>query len=54
MKAYTYSKSSPAKAAFAAYPEDDVAVVILTNLQSSMPERSIDRVAAYYIPGFPE
>jgi CubicO group peptidase (beta-lactamase class C family) len=43
-----------AKAAFAVYPEDDVAVVILTNLQGSMPERFIDRVAAYYIPGFPE
>jgi CubicO group peptidase (beta-lactamase class C family) len=34
--------------------QDNVAVVILTNLQGSMPERFIDRVAAYYIPGFPE
>jgi CubicO group peptidase (beta-lactamase class C family) len=43
-----------AKAAFAVYPQDDVAIVILTNLQGSMPERFIDRVAAYYIPGFAE
>jgi len=50
----SYVPFGGAKAAFAMYPEDDVAVVILTNLQGSMPERFIDRVAAYYIPGFPE
>jgi len=50
----SYVPFGGAKAAFAVYPEDDVAVVILTNLQGSMPERFIDRVAAYYIPGFPE
>jgi CubicO group peptidase (beta-lactamase class C family) len=48
----SYVPFGGAKAAFAVYPEDDVAVVILTNLQGSMPERFIDRVAAYYIPGF--
>jgi hypothetical protein len=42
-----------AKAAFAMYRQDDVAVV-MTNLQGSMPERFIDKVAAYYIPGFQE
>jgi uncharacterized membrane protein YgcG len=41
-------------AALAMYPEHDVAVVILRNLQGSMPERFIDRVAAYYIPVFLE
>ncbi len=50
----SYVPFGGAKAAFAIYPQDDVAVVILTNLQGSMPERFIDRVAAYYIPGFPE
>jgi CubicO group peptidase (beta-lactamase class C family) len=50
----SYVPFGGAKAAFAMYPEDDVGVVILTNLQGSMPERFIDRVAAYYIPGFPE
>jgi CubicO group peptidase (beta-lactamase class C family) len=50
----SYVPFGGAKAAFAVYPEDDVAVVILTNLQGSMPERFIDRVAGFYIPGFPE
>lgn len=50
----SYAPYGGAKAAFAVYPEDDVAVVILTNLQGSMPERFIDRVAAFYIPGFGE
>jgi CubicO group peptidase (beta-lactamase class C family) len=50
----SYVPFGGAKAAFAVYPADDVAVVILTNLQGSMPERFIDRVAGYYIPGFPE
>jgi len=50
----SYVPFGGAKAAFAVYRQDDVAVVILTNLQGSMPERFIDRVAAHYIPGFPE
>ncbi len=32
------------------YPDDDLAVVILTNLQGAFPESFIDEVAAYYIP----
>jgi CubicO group peptidase (beta-lactamase class C family) len=32
------------------YPADDVAVVILTNLQGAFPESFIDEVAGYYIP----
>ena len=50
----SYVPFGGAKAAFAVYSEDDVAIVILTNLQGSMPERFIDRVAAFYIPGFAE
>jgi CubicO group peptidase (beta-lactamase class C family) len=50
----SYVPFGGAKVAFAVYPEDDVAVVILTNLQGSMPERFIDRVAGFYISGFPE
>ena len=33
------------------YPEDDLAVVILTNLKGAFPESFIDGVAGYYIPG---
>jgi CubicO group peptidase (beta-lactamase class C family) len=33
------------------YPGDDLAVVILTNLQGAFPESFIDGVAGYYIPG---
>jgi CubicO group peptidase (beta-lactamase class C family) len=39
------------RAAFYLYPDDDVAVVILTNLAGSAPEELIDKVASYYIPG---
>jgi len=52
-KHMSYMPQGGAKAAIAVYPEDDLAIVILTNLQGSMPERFIDRVAAYYIPDFP-
>jgi CubicO group peptidase (beta-lactamase class C family) len=38
------------RAAFYIYPDDDVAVVILTNLAGSYPEELIDQVAAWYIP----
>ena len=36
--------------AFFVYPEDDLAIVILTNLAGSNPETFIDEVAGYYIP----
>jgi tetratricopeptide (TPR) repeat protein len=38
------------RSAFFVYPDDDRAVVILTNLQGSNPESFIDEVAGYYIP----
>ena len=37
-------------AAFFVYPDDDLAVVILTNLNGADPESFIDEVAGYYIP----
>jgi len=40
-----------ARSAFFIYPEDRVAVVILTNLAGSYPEDSIDRIAALWAPG---
>lgn len=39
-----------ARSAFAIYPEDDLAIVILTNLVLSNPEQLMDAVAGYYIP----
>lgn len=41
------------RAAFAIYPDDGVAVVILTNLTGTFPEDFIDKVAAIYAPDLP-
>jgi CubicO group peptidase (beta-lactamase class C family) len=40
------------RAAFAVYPQDGVAVIILTNLAGANPEELLDQVAANYITGF--
>ncbi|HJR75046.1 MAG TPA: serine hydrolase [Luteimonas sp.] len=40
-----------ARSAFYLYPEDHVAVVILTNLAGAYPEDEIDRIASYWAPG---
>ena len=39
------------RAAFYLYPEQDVAIVILTNLAGAFPEDFVDRIAALYAPG---
>ncbi len=39
------------RAAVSIYPEQDVAVVILTNLSGAYPEDMIDKVASIYAPG---
>ncbi|MYM87800.1 serine hydrolase [Rugamonas sp. FT82W] len=39
------------RSAFYIYPEDDLAVVILTNLAGAAPEQMIDVVAGYFLPG---
>lgn len=39
-----------ARSAFYLYPEDRVAVVILTNLAGAYPEDEIDRIAGYWAP----
>jgi CubicO group peptidase (beta-lactamase class C family) len=40
------------RAAFAVYPEDGVAVILLSNLAGANPEELLDQIAAVYIPGF--
>ena len=32
------------------YPDDDLAVVVLTNLQGSQPERMLDQIASFFVP----
>ncbi len=38
-------------AALFIYPDDDLPVVILTNLQGAHPESFVDEVACYFVPG---
>lgn len=40
-----------ARSAFFVYPEQDLAVVILTNLAGAQPEQMIDVVASHFLPG---
>ncbi len=42
------------RSAFFVYPDDDLAVVVLTNLSGGSPEELIDQVASYFIPGLRE
>jgi CubicO group peptidase (beta-lactamase class C family) len=42
------------RSAFYAYPDDDLAVVILTNLSGADPENFIDEVAGHFIPSLLE
>jgi CubicO group peptidase (beta-lactamase class C family) len=42
------------RAAFVVYPDDDMAVVVLTNLAGAFPEEFIDELAGFYVPGIPE
>lgn len=42
------------RAAFFVYPEDDLAVVVLTNLAGAFPEEFIDELAGFYVPEIPE
>lgn len=39
-----------ARSAFYVYPEDDLAVIVLTNLQGAQPQSFIDEVAGHYLP----
>lgn len=45
-----YMPSGGGKAAFAIYPDDDLAIIVLTNLSWDMTPDRMDAVAAYYIP----
>jgi CubicO group peptidase (beta-lactamase class C family) len=38
------------RSAFYVYPDDDLAVIILTNLAGAQPEQLIDTVAGFYVP----
>jgi len=42
------------RAAFFVYPEDGLAVVVLTNLAGAFPEEFIDELAGFYVPEIPE
>lgn len=42
------------RAAFFVYPEDELAVVVLTNLAGAFPEEFIDELAGFYVPEIPE
>lgn len=42
------------RAAFFVYPEDDLAVVVLTNLAGAFPEEFIDELAGFYVPAIPD
>jgi CubicO group peptidase (beta-lactamase class C family) len=42
--------SGGARAGFFVYPDDDLAVVVLTNLQGAQPEQLVEGVAALYLP----
>jgi hypothetical protein len=44
-----YMPTGGGKAAFGVYPDDDLAVVILTNLSWDEPVQKVEGVAAYYI-----
>lgn len=39
-----------ARSAFYVYPDDDLAVIVLTNLAGAQPEQLIDTVAGFYVP----
>lgn len=43
-----------ARSAFYIYPDDDLAVVILTNLSGAAPEDLMDTVAGFYLPALRE
>lgn len=36
------------------YPDDDLGIIVLTNLQGASPEYMMDRLAAAYVPGMDE
>lgn len=40
-----------ARAALFIYPNDDLTVIVLTNLMGASPERFVDRIASIYVPG---
>ncbi len=40
-----------ARAAVFVYPEDELTIVVLTNLMGASPEKFVDKIAALYIPG---
>ena len=40
-----------ARATLFIYPQDDLAVIVLTNLMGASPDRFVDKIAAIYLPG---
>ncbi len=52
-KHWAVGMSGGGRSAFLVYPDDDLAVIILTNLGGSSPENWIEEVAGYYNPEIP-
>lgn len=46
-----FGMSGGSRAAFLLYPEDDLAVIVLTNLGGAYPEDFLEEIAGCYIPG---
>ena len=42
------------RASFFIYPEDDLSIIVLTNLVGGLPSQFIDEIAGYYIPDMKE
>ncbi|GAB2518669.1 serine hydrolase [Spirosoma aerophilum] len=45
--------SGGGRSAFLVYPDDDLAVIVLTNLAGSSPENFLEEIAGYYNPDIP-
>ncbi|WP_425290757.1 serine hydrolase [Spirosoma linguale] len=52
-KHWAVGMSGGGRSAFLVYPDDDLAVIVLTNLAGSSPENFIEEIAGYYNPDIP-
>lgn len=52
-KHWAVGMSGGGRSAFLLYPDDDLAVIVLTNLQGSSPENWLEELAGYYNPEIP-
>ena len=45
-----YAPAGGNRAAFFIYPNDDLSIIVLTNLMGGLPSKFIDEIAGYYLP----